>query len=96
MERRFGIGDASRKGCVDGLSFPEGAVHKGDSAEAEMSWWIQRCALAQAGDRASKSARCAQREDRDLEQSGRIGGARALQLLSAFFSLQSTAVVAAT
>ena len=60
----------AHQGCVDGLSYPEGAVRKGVSAEAGASWRLRRCAPVQAGDRADKSVRCAQREDRDLEQLG--------------------------
>ena len=75
----------AHQGCVDGLSFPEGAVRKGRSAEAGVSWRVQRCAPAQAGDRAGKSVRCAQRGDRDLEQSGLVSRVRASQLLSTFW-----------
>jgi len=84
VEWRIGSVGVSHRGCVDGLSCPEGAVRKGRSAEAGVSWRVQRCAPAQAGDRAGKSVRCAQRGDRDLEQSGRDGWVRASQLLSTF------------
>lgn len=61
------VGGTVSDGGVDSSSLPKGAVCKGCPAQARKSWQLQRCASAQAGNRASRSARRARWGDRGFE-----------------------------
>ena len=56
-------------GRVESSSRSKGGLCKGGIAEALTSWQIMKPASAQAGNRASKMARCAQWRDPELERS---------------------------